>query len=167
MAQAAATQAQNTLAQAQAAAGQINPPVLGAGAGQVNVAQLVTIITNMQPQVNNLITTQMAPVTPPAEPLPPCIKMSLPEKFTGDIKLTCHFLNQCDNYFTLNYMTNKQKVCFTLQLVTRDAEYWQRTLLNELQALVPLPGPQTGTFLRLTLPYNLRTDRRDVGQPTT
>ena len=137
IATAAAAQAQAALAQAQATAGQVAPPVIGARAGQVNVAQLVNIIANMQAQVNNLVAAQMAPVAPPAAPLLPRIKTSLPDKFTGDIKLTRHFLNQCDNYFTLNYMTHEQKVRFALQLVTGEAEYWQRTTLDQLQALVP------------------------------
>jgi hypothetical protein len=66
-------------------------------------------------------------VIQPAGPAPVPIhyKIALPEKFTGKADKCRGFVAANENYFAMNPMNDKQKVCFTLQLLEEAASNWR------------------------------------------
>jgi hypothetical protein len=68
---------------------------------------------------------------PPPPPAAPVIrvKAALPSRFSSNVMLSRSFLEECDNYFILNTMSEEQRIRFALQLMDGDADHWKKTCL--------------------------------------
>jgi len=76
-----------------------------------------------------------APPPPPHNiPIPHAhVKAALLKAFTGDRHKTHVFMQSCENYFALTpNMTDEEQICFTLQLVEGEAEFWKETTLDDM-----------------------------------
>jgi hypothetical protein len=125
-----------------------NTAAMAAAAAQAHQAQAAAILTaqgqHVVPRMNQLIQAlqNIVPAVRPAtQPTlgPACIKMALPDAFTRTTKEAKQFLQNCENYFTLNAMNTQQRILFTLQLIKGDAAHWKQTMLTLLDAPKPPP----------------------------
>jgi hypothetical protein len=108
-------QQQQQQQQQQAQGGQPAPPPPPPAGPPPNINMILQMM-------NTLLAQQLNPPPPPV-PAPPmaCLKVALPNQFSGTITSAHTFLEECDNYFVLNQMGEEQKIRFTLQLLTGDA----------------------------------------------
>ena len=96
-------------------------------------AQLQALIAGVQPPTP-IINVQPATAAPAAAApaAPTRIKTNLPTTFDSKSNKVKSFVDECNNYFTLNPMTEEQRIHFSLQCMGSDAQQWKRHQLSLL-----------------------------------
>ena len=123
------------------------PPAAGAAAQPVGAALIQQLIQAFQ-----------GAAPPTAPPRVNRVKPKNPDKFEGDVNKSSIFLAQCENYFILSPMNDKQRIRFALGLMRGGAHRWM-----EQQSLLIAQVPQPAHFA--TWPLFVQEFNRRFGDP--